>query len=123
MSLDQLISLLVAVTLIETMLASGLGVRPGGILAMLTLLGASLGAGWVAGGRWSGDREAVAFTTSIRNVGLGLVIAAGGFASPSRLRRCWPMGSSKWSGHSCWRCGGSGSRRRRRRGLTVARKN
>jgi len=62
-----------------------LDIRPGGILAMLTLLGVSLGVGWGAGGRWSGDRKAVALTTSIRNVGLGLVIAAGGFAGPSAM--------------------------------------
>jgi len=55
-------------------------VRPGGIIGMLILLGASLGAGWIAGGPGSGDRKAVALTTAIRNVGLGLVITAGAFA-------------------------------------------
>jgi bile acid:Na+ symporter, BASS family len=55
-------------------------VRPGGILAMLILLGVSLGAGWIAGGRRSGNRKAVALTTAIRNVGLGLVITAGAFS-------------------------------------------
>ena len=55
-------------------------VRPGGILAMLVLLGVSLGAGWSAGGQRSGDRRAVALTTAIRNVGLGLMITAGAFA-------------------------------------------
>ena len=55
-------------------------VRPGGIMGMLILLGVSLGAGWIAGGPGSGDRKAVALTTAIRNVGLGLVITAGAFA-------------------------------------------
>ena len=55
-------------------------VRPGGIIGMLILLGVSLGAGWIAGGPGSGDRKAVALTTAIRNVGLGLVITAGAFA-------------------------------------------
>ena len=55
-------------------------VRPGGIMGMLILLGVSLGAGWIAGGPGSGDRKAVARTTAIRNVGLGLVITAGAFA-------------------------------------------
>jgi BASS family bile acid:Na+ symporter len=50
--------------------------RPGGILAMLVLLGISLWAGWIAGGPRSGDRKAVTLTTSIRNVGLALVITA-----------------------------------------------
>lgn len=62
-----------------------LDISPGGILAMLTLLGVSLGVGWIAGGPWSGNRKAVALTTSIRNVGLSLVIAAGGFAGPSAV--------------------------------------
>jgi BASS family bile acid:Na+ symporter len=62
-----------------------LDIRPGGILAMVTLLGVSLGAGWAAGGRWSGGRKAVTLTTSIRNVGLGLVIAASGFAGSSAM--------------------------------------
>ena len=58
-------------------------VRPGGIMAMLILLGVSLGAGWIAGGPGSGDRKAVALTTAIRNVGLGLMITAGAFAGTS----------------------------------------
>jgi BASS family bile acid:Na+ symporter len=57
-----------------------LDIRPGGILTMLILLGVSLGAGRSAGGRRDQDRRAVALTTSIRNVGLGLVIASGTFA-------------------------------------------
>jgi BASS family bile acid:Na+ symporter len=54
-------------------------VRPGGILAMLILLGISLAVGWIPGGPGSGDRKAMALTTSIRNVGLGLVITASAF--------------------------------------------
>ena len=55
-------------------------VPPGGIAGMLVLLGVSLAAGWNAGGRWKGERQAVALTTLIRNVGLGLVIASSAFA-------------------------------------------
>jgi bile acid:Na+ symporter, BASS family len=55
-------------------------VRPGGIMGMLILLGVSLGAGWIASGPGSSDRKAMALTTAIRNVGLGLVITAGAFA-------------------------------------------
>ena len=40
-------------------------------------------AGWSLGGRLSRNREAVALTTSIRNVGLGLVIASSTFAGTS----------------------------------------
>jgi bile acid:Na+ symporter, BASS family len=47
---------------------------------MLTLLIASLVSGWLAGGPDPGGRKAVALATSLRNVGVGLVIAAGSFA-------------------------------------------
>jgi bile acid:Na+ symporter, BASS family len=57
-----------------------LDARPGGIVGMLGLLSFSLAAGWSVGGRLSGDRNAMALTTSIRNVGLGLVIASSTFA-------------------------------------------
>ena len=60
-----------------------LDVRLSAVLGMLILLGVSLGAGWIAGGPGSGDRKAMALTTAIRNVGLGLVITAGAFAGTS----------------------------------------
>lgn len=53
------------------------------ILGMLVLLSISLAAGWMAGGRRSGDQKAVSLTTSVRNVGLGLVIASNAFAGTS----------------------------------------
>lgn len=62
-----------------------LNIRPGGVLTMLILLGVSLGAGWSAGGRRDQDRRAVALTTTIRNAGLGLVIASGTFAETSAV--------------------------------------
>jgi BASS family bile acid:Na+ symporter len=40
---------------------------------------ASLASGWVAGGPVRADRKAVALATSLRNVGVGLVIATGSF--------------------------------------------
>jgi len=49
-------------------------------MAILILLGISLGSGWIAGGPRSGDRIAISLTTSLRNVGLGLVITASAFA-------------------------------------------
>jgi BASS family bile acid:Na+ symporter len=60
-----------------------LDVRPGGLMGMLILLGLSLGAGWSAGGQDDENRKAVALTTAIRNVGLGLVIASSAFAGTS----------------------------------------
>ena len=51
-----------------------------GILAMLIWLGISIVLGWSAGGLKDKDRRAVALTTSIRNVGLGVVITTSAFA-------------------------------------------
>jgi BASS family bile acid:Na+ symporter len=62
-----------------------LDIRLRGVLAMLILLGVSLGAGWSAGGGKDRDRRTVALTTTIRNVGLGLVIASGTFAGTSAV--------------------------------------
>src|SRR5689334_3474140 len=51
-----------------------------GILAMLLWLSLSLVLGWLAGGPPDTRRRAVALTTSIRNVGLGVVITTSAFA-------------------------------------------
>jgi BASS family bile acid:Na+ symporter len=55
-------------------------IRPAGFAGMLVLLIASLASGWFAGGPDRMDRKAVALATSLRNVGVGLVIATGSFA-------------------------------------------
>jgi BASS family bile acid:Na+ symporter len=46
---------------------------------MAALLIASLAAGWLLGGPRSGNRKAMALTTSLRNVGVGLLIATSNF--------------------------------------------
>jgi BASS family bile acid:Na+ symporter len=46
---------------------------------MAALLAVSWAAGWVLGGREAGTRKALTLTTSLRNVGVGLVIATGSF--------------------------------------------
>ena len=46
---------------------------------MSLLLIASTAAGWILGGPRTDDRKALALTTSLRNVGVGLVIATSGF--------------------------------------------
>jgi BASS family bile acid:Na+ symporter len=51
-----------------------------GFAGMLILLAASLVTGWLAGGPGRDDRRTMALTTSLRNVGLGLVIVTGNFA-------------------------------------------
>jgi BASS family bile acid:Na+ symporter len=47
---------------------------------MLALLLASWAAGWLLGGPGTDNRKAMTLTTSLRNVGVGLVIAAGAFS-------------------------------------------
>ena len=51
-----------------------------GFAGMLILLVASLVIGWLAGGPGRDNRRTMALTTSLRNVGLGLVIVTGNFA-------------------------------------------
>jgi BASS family bile acid:Na+ symporter len=54
-------------------------VRLKGLIGMLLLLMVSLAAGWLLGGRGVESRKTLALTTSLRNVGVGLVIATGAF--------------------------------------------
>ena len=56
-----------------------LGVRPIGYLGMLALALASVGIGWILGGPGGSRRTAMAFSTGVRNVGVGLVIATSSF--------------------------------------------
>jgi BASS family bile acid:Na+ symporter len=55
-------------------------IRPAGFAGMVVLLSASLASGWLVGGPDPGRRKAVALATSLRNVGVGLVIATESFA-------------------------------------------
>jgi bile acid:Na+ symporter, BASS family len=49
-------------------------------LGMSALLAASLGIGWICGGRDVANRKSMSLTTSTRNVAVGLVIAGGSLA-------------------------------------------
>src|SRR5262249_40838296 len=55
-------------------------IRPRGFVGMLALLVASWAAGWLLGGPGTDLRKTLTLTTSLRNVGVGLVIATGSFA-------------------------------------------
>jgi BASS family bile acid:Na+ symporter len=57
-----------------------LEIRPRAFLGMLLLLIVSWGAGWLLGGPSGTTRKVLTLTTSLRNVGVGLVIATGAFA-------------------------------------------
>lgn len=52
-------------------------IRLFGFLGMLILLAGTVVAGWFLGGPTTASRRATALTTSLRNVGVGLVIATG----------------------------------------------
>jgi len=54
-------------------------IRPMGFAGMLALVLAALAAGWVLGMPGSGHRKAMAITTSVRNVGVSLVLATSSF--------------------------------------------
>ena len=56
-----------------------LELRLKGLMGMLLLLMVSLAAGWLLGGRSVEHRKTLALTTSLRNVGVGLVIATDAF--------------------------------------------
>src|SRR5262245_50283883 len=55
-------------------------IRPLAYVGMVVLLVASWAAGWVLGGSTTEQRRATTLTTSLRNVGVGLIIATGTFA-------------------------------------------
>jgi bile acid:Na+ symporter, BASS family len=55
-------------------------IRMRGFVGMLMLLAGSLVIGWLAGGPGRDSRRTMALTTSLRNVGVGLVIVTGNFA-------------------------------------------
>jgi len=54
-------------------------------LGMSALLAASFAAGWLLGGPGSGHRKALMLTTSLRNVGVGLVIVTGSFGGTAAV--------------------------------------
>jgi BASS family bile acid:Na+ symporter len=60
-------------------------IRLRGYVAMLALLAASCAAGWLLGGPGSDNRRALALTTSLRNVGVGLVIATSNFGGTAAV--------------------------------------
>lgn len=54
-------------------------IRLSGLVGMLLLLSTTLAIGWLLGGPGSADRRSLALTTSLRNVGVGMVIATRAF--------------------------------------------
>ena len=76
---SKVLNLLVVILILSAQFHLLLEIRPRGFLGMLALLIASWAAGYLLGGPASDTRKAMILTTSLRNVGVGLVIATGSF--------------------------------------------
>lgn len=71
--------------IIASQLPQLLNVRLEELFGMLILLSIGLGIGWSVGGSKEQDRRAIALTTSIRNVGLGLEISTALFPNTAAV--------------------------------------
>jgi BASS family bile acid:Na+ symporter len=77
--ISKVLNLLVVGLILATQFHLLLEIRPRGLVGMLGLLLVSWAAGWVLGGRREDVRRTMTLTTSLRNVGVGLVIANSAF--------------------------------------------
>ena len=84
-AVSKVLNALTLAVILASQLARLLEVRLVGVLGMVVLLAVSLSVGWLSGGKRDEDRRAVALTTSIRNVGLGVAVTAGTFAGTSAV--------------------------------------
>jgi BASS family bile acid:Na+ symporter len=78
--ISKLLNIAVLGLILATQFHTLTEIRPRGFAGMLALLLASLAAGWLLGGPAGDGRKALTLTTSLRNVGLSLVIATRAFA-------------------------------------------
>jgi BASS family bile acid:Na+ symporter len=76
---SAILNLTVVVFILATQFGMLSALPPRAYAGMSGLLIASLTAGWVLGGPGRENRKAMTLTTSLRNVGVGLVIATGSF--------------------------------------------
>jgi len=77
---SKLLNLSAAGLILSTQFQMLAQIRTRGFVGMLILLTGSLVIGWFAGGPATANRRTMALTTSLRNVGVGLVIVTGNFA-------------------------------------------
>jgi BASS family bile acid:Na+ symporter len=78
--LSKVLNLAVVIVILATQYRSLSQITPRALVGMLSLLIASLAAGYLLSVREPATRRAMTLTTSLRNVGVGLVIASGNFA-------------------------------------------
>jgi hypothetical protein len=76
---------------------------------MLILLIVSWAIGWLLNGRDKIVRRTMTLTTSLRNVGVGLVIATGSFAGTPAATAVLVYACLRFLDRCCWPCGGGGS--------------
>jgi BASS family bile acid:Na+ symporter len=77
---SKILNLFVVGLILITQFHSLAEIRPRGFAGMIILVIVSWTAGWLVGGPTSDTRKALAVTTSLRNFGMGLVIATSTFA-------------------------------------------
>ena len=77
---SKVLNLSIAALILASQFRMLMEIRLKGFIGMLLLLVASLVIGWLAGDSGRDNRRTMALTTSLRNVGVGLVIATGNFA-------------------------------------------
>lgn len=78
--LSKVLNLAVVIVILVTQYRSLSQFTPRALAGMLALLGASFASGYILGTRDAATRRAMTLTTSLRNVGVGLVIATAAFA-------------------------------------------
>ncbi len=77
--LGTILNLLMIGLIVAVQYKTLLVIRPFGVVGILLLILAALAAGWALGTPGRGNRKAMAITTSVRNVGVSLVIATSSF--------------------------------------------
>jgi BASS family bile acid:Na+ symporter len=77
---SKILNLVVVVFILVTQFHLLTEIRPLGFVGMLALLIGSWAFGWLLGGPGTDIRKAMTLTTSLRNVGVGLVVASSAFA-------------------------------------------
>jgi BASS family bile acid:Na+ symporter len=77
---SKLLNLSAAGLILATQFQMLAQIRTRGFVGMLILLAGSLVIGWLTGEPGIANRKTMALTTSLRNVGVGLVIVTGNFA-------------------------------------------
>jgi bile acid:Na+ symporter, BASS family len=77
---SRILNLCVAALILTTQFQMLAQIQARGFLGMLILLAGTLAIGWFLGGSERDARTTMALTTSLRNVGVGLVIVTGNFA-------------------------------------------